>query len=69
MFRTTVDPSSGNLLQYLDVVGVIAAYAAITPTTSTSTNTIEPFFVILAKHCTRLSDDESSVIRNMSEHF
>jgi len=25
--------------------------------------------VILAKHCTRLSDDGSSVIRNMLEHF
>ena len=25
--------------------------------------------VILAKHCTRLPDDVSSVIRNMLEHF
>jgi len=25
--------------------------------------------VILAKHCTRLPDDGSSVIRNMLEHF
>jgi len=26
-------------------------------------------FVILANHCTRLTDDGSSVIRNMLEHF
>ena len=26
-------------------------------------------FIILAKHCTKLTDDGSSVIRNMSEHF
>jgi len=26
-------------------------------------------FIILAKHCTKLPDDGSSVIRNMSEHF
>jgi hypothetical protein len=52
MFRITDDPSSGSLVQYLakirrmvdtDVVGVMAAYVAITPTTSVSTDTIEPF--------------------------
>ena len=43
MFRITEDPSSGSLVQYMDVVGVIAAYAAITPTTSMSTDTIESF--------------------------
>ena len=26
-------------------------------------------FIILAKQCTRLPDDESSVIRNMLKHF
>jgi len=26
-------------------------------------------FVILAKYCTRLPDDRTYVIRNMSEHF
>ena len=57
MFRTTGDPSSGSLVQCLakngkndsivsvdmDVVGVMATYAAITPTTSISTDKIEPF--------------------------
>ena len=37
-------------------------YAAITPT-------IVSFLSFLAKHCIRLPDDGSSVIRNMSEHF
>jgi len=27
------------------------------------------YSVILAKHCTRLPDDGSSVIRNMLEHY
>ena len=41
-------------------------YATITPTTSMSTDTIQrTILVILAKHCTRLPDDGSSVIRNM----
>ena len=40
MFRTTKDPSSS---VDMDVVGVVAAYAAITPTTSVSTDTKEPF--------------------------
>ena len=44
-------------------------YAAITPTLSMSTDTIEPFFVILAKYCTSLPDDGSCVIRNTLEHF
>ena len=44
-------------------------YAAITPTLSMSTDTIEPFLQFLAKHCTRLPDDGSSLIRNMLEHF
>ena len=37
----------------MDVVGVMAAYAA----------------VILAKHCIKLPDDGSLVIRNMLEQF
>ena len=39
----------------MDVVGVMAAYAAIKPTTS--------------KYCTKLPDDGYFVIRNMLEHF
>ena len=44
-------------------------FAAITPTLSMSTDTIESFLYFLAKHCTRLPDDGSSVIRNMLEQF
>jgi len=43
----------------MDVVGVTAAYAALTPTTT----------VILAQHCIELPDDGSLVIRNMLEQF
>ena len=57
MFRITQDPSSGSLVQCLaknykngsivsvdiDLVGVMAAYAAITPTLSMSTEKIESF--------------------------
>ena len=73
MFRITEDPSSGKLVQCLakiykndsivsvdmDKVGVMAAYC-------------DPLCVYRkaqAKHCTRLPDDGSSVIRNMLEHF
>jgi len=70
MFRITEDPLSGSLVQCLaknykngsivsvdmDVVGVMAAYC-------------NPLLVILAKYCTRLPDDGSSVIRNMLEYF
>jgi len=43
--------------------------AAVTPTTSMSTDMIESFLQFLAKYCTRLPDHGSSVIRNMLEHF
>ena len=69
MFRITEDSSSESLVQCLakitkngsivfvdvDVVGVMAAYAAITPTTS--------------KYCKRFPDDGSTVVRNMLQHF
>ena len=74
MFRITEDPSSGSLVQCLaknykndsivsvdmDVVGVMAAYV---------NGHDRIILVILAKHCTRLPDDGSSVTRNMLEHF
>ena len=44
-------------------------YATITPTLSMLTHTIEPYLQLLAKHCTMLPDDGSSVIRIMLEHF
>ena len=51
MFRITEDPSSGSLVQCLAKIINMAVscpltwtdYAAITPTTSMSTDTIEPF--------------------------
>jgi len=53
MFRITEDPSSGSLVECLDE------------------NYKNDFtiFVVLAKNCTRLPDDGSSVIRNMLEYF
>jgi len=73
MFRITEDTLSGSLLQCLaEIIKMVQScsltwmwsvlwqqYAAITPT----------IYVIFAKHCTRLPDDGSSVIRNMLEHF
>ena len=47
----------------------VSEYAVITPTLSMSTDTIESFLWLLAKHYTRLPDDGSSVNRNMLEHF
>jgi len=64
-------------IKYLPVVLVYCAvhthttgkYAAITPTTSISTDTEKTITVILAKHCIELPDDGSFVIRNMLEQF
>ena len=56
----------------MDVVGFMAAYCnpmCVRVCVCVLTDTIEPFFVILAKYCTRLPDDGSSVIRNMLEYF
>ena len=44
-------------------------YAAITPTTSISTDETEPLLLILAKHYIELPDDGSLVIRNILEQF
>ena len=63
MFRITKDPSSGNLVQYLAKITKNGSIVSV------DTDTIQPFFVILAKYCTRLPDNGSCVIRNMSEHF
>jgi len=85
MFRITEDPSSGSLVQCLaknykndsivsvdmDKVGVTAAYSDPLCTNDLvhDNGHDRTILVILAKHCTRLPDDGSSVIRNMSEHF
>ena len=58
MFRITEDPSSGSLVQCL-----AKNYK------NDSIGPIESFLQSLAKHCTSLPDDGSSVIRNMLEHF
>ena len=63
MFRITQDPLSGSLVQYLAKITKNGCIVSV------STDTIEPFFVILAKYCTRFPDDGSFVIRNMSEQF
>jgi len=48
----------------------ICNYAAMTPTTSISTDKIERTITVnLAKHCIELPDDGSLVIRNMLEQF
>jgi hypothetical protein len=74
MFRVKKDPLSGSLVQCLaknyknccivsvdiDVVGVMAAYC----------DTVCVCVVhCIGRHCTRLPDDGSSVIRSMLEHF
>jgi len=53
MFRVTEDPSSES--HNTDHVHIKGHDRII--------------LLILAKHCTRLPDDGSSVIRNMLEHF
>ena len=57
MFRITVDPLSGSLVQRLA--------KNFKNDSIVSVDTIESFFKFLAKRCTRLPDDGSSVIRNM----
>ena len=60
MFRITEDPSSGSLVQCL---------AKNYKKDSIVSVDTDVFCVMAAKHCTRLPDDWSSVIRNMLEHF
>jgi len=78
MFRITEDPSSGSLVQCLakhykkdsivsvdmDKVGVMAAYSD-----PLCVCVVHCISIYLAKYCTRLPDDGSSVIRNILEHF
>ena len=65
MFRITEDPSSGSLVQCLAKTYKNDSIVSV----DMSTDTMEPFLKFLAKHCTRLPDDGSSVIRNMLDHF
>jgi len=63
MFRITENPPSASLVQCL------AKNYKNDSNVSMSTYTVESFLYFLAKHCTRLPDGGSSVIRNMLEHF
>jgi len=49
--------------------GVMAAYAAINTDFVHVNGHDRTILVILAKYCTRLPDDGSSVIQNMLEYF
>ena len=62
MFRITGDPSSGSLVQCLTICCHNTDHVRVNGHDRT-------IFVILAKHCTRLPDDGSSLIRNMLKHF
>jgi len=74
------DPSSGSLVQCLAKITFLQFYNSVVlscPLTWTWSvlwhvhvnGHDRIILVILAKHCTRLPDDGSSVIRNMLEHF
>jgi len=69
MFRITEVPSSGSLVQYCPravpsytMKGIICCHNTDHIHANVHVRTI---LVILAKYCTRLPDDGSSVIRNM----
>ena len=64
MFRITEDPSSGSFVQCLAKIIKMALSGPFHVNGHDRT-----IFVILAKQCTKLTDDGSSVIRNMLEHF
>jgi len=63
MFRITEDPSSGSLIQCL------ANFTRMVQLCSLTWTQLKHCCKFLAKHCTSLPDDGSSVIRNMLEHF
>ena len=77
MFRITEDPSSGSLVQCLarNCALCVCSYTHVQRVRICCHNTDlvhvnghnRTIIVILAKHCARLPDDGSSVIRNMLE--
>jgi len=83
MFRITENPSSGSLVGYLAKITKMVLSCPFTHTHTHNRVTIccrntdhvhinghdSNIFVILANYCTRLSDDGSSVIRNMLGTF
>ena len=62
MFRITEDPSSGSLVQYFAKITRMVLSCPLTRTWSV-------LWQHIVKHCTRLPDDGSPVIRNMLKHF
>ena len=62
MFRITRDPSSGSYIQCLAKITVMVLSRPLIGRDRTIT-------VILAKHCIKLPDDGSLVIRNILEKF
>jgi len=78
MFRITEDPSSGSLVQYLAEITRMVISGPLTWTWSVLCHNTDhahvkgyerTIRVILAKYCTMLADDGSSVVRNMLKHF
>jgi len=83
MFRITEDPLSGNLLQCLAKITRMILSCPLTRTWSVLWQLSVTRCVCVCvcvrvcssrsrkalKHCTRLPDDGSSMIRNMLEHF
>jgi len=64
MFRITEDPSSVSFVHCLAKITKIVLSCPLT-----WNGPDRAIFIILAKHCTKLPDDGSSVIRNMPERF
>ena len=68
MFRITENPSSGSLIQYLSKITSMVLCCHNTDHVHVNGHD-RIILIILAKHCIKLPDDGSSVIRNMLEHF
>ena len=66
MFRITDDPSSGSLVQCL---AKNYKNDSIVSVDMDKVGVMAAYAAYVAKHCTRLPDDGSSVIRNMLEYF
>jgi len=64
MFRITEGPSSGSFVQCLAKITKMVLSCPFHVNEHDRT-----IFIILSKHCTKLPNDGSSVIRNISEHF
>jgi len=68
MFRITRDPSSGSFIQSLAKITVMVLSYPLTDYVHVNGHD-RTITVILAKHCIKLPDDGSLVIRNMLQQF